>query len=168
MTDCTLERPWLAYQFDRSDLKQGFALIFKRTAAEGDTFTFAPRGLDPQAHYAVSFEAAGTHAVYTGAELAKGVQVKVDKTPGAELAIYSNMERESKMGTGSDAQRGACPLFRRPLFDGPAPLRPGKGDRHRRGHAYSAAKRAGSRRSQSPFPGSRSTAGDLQAQPRMR
>ena len=113
LTDCTLERPWLAYQFDRSDLKQGFALIFKRTAAEGDTFTFAPRGLDPQAHYAVSFEAAGTHAVYTGAELAKGVQVKVDKTPGAELVIYSNMERESKMGTGSE--RSEVPV---PFFDG--------------------------------------------------
>ncbi len=88
LTDCTLDRPWLAYQFHRNDLNQGFALIFKRTAAEGETFTFAPHGLDPQAHYAVSFEAAGTKAVYTGAELAKGVQVKVDTTPGAELAIY--------------------------------------------------------------------------------
>jgi alpha-galactosidase len=88
LTDCTLEQPWLAYQFHRHDLGAGLALIFKRTAAQGDTFTFAPRGLDPQGHYAVSFQAGGTKAVSTGAELAKGVQVKVDKTPGAELAIY--------------------------------------------------------------------------------
>ena len=30
LTDCTLERPWLAYQFHRNDLDGGFALIFKR------------------------------------------------------------------------------------------------------------------------------------------
>ena len=43
LTDCTLEKPWLAYQFHRTDLNRGFALIFKRKAAEGDTFLFAPR-----------------------------------------------------------------------------------------------------------------------------
>ena len=30
LTECTLEQPWLAYQFHRNDLNQGFALIFKR------------------------------------------------------------------------------------------------------------------------------------------
>ncbi len=78
----------MAYQFHRRDTGRGFALIFKRKAGEGDTFPLAPRGLDPDARYAVSFEGGGTHSVYTGAEMAKGVQVKIDKTPGAELAIY--------------------------------------------------------------------------------
>ena len=81
LTDCTLDRPWLAYQFHRNDLGRGFALIFKRKALAnrepppeaGDTFAFAPRGLDPQARYAISCQASGRKAVYTGAELAKGV-----------------------------------------------------------------------------------------------
>jgi alpha-galactosidase len=97
LTDCTLDRPWLAYQFHRNDLDQGFALIFKRKAVEpgvsasglaGDTFAFAPRGLDPQAHYAISCQGSGMKAVYTGAELAKGVKLTLKTTPDAELVIY--------------------------------------------------------------------------------
>ena len=98
LTDCTLDRPWLAYQFHRHNLGQGFALIFKRKAVgqpgasapglAGDTFAFAPRGLDPQARYAISCQASGLQAVYTGAQLAKGVTLTLKKTPGAELVIY--------------------------------------------------------------------------------
>jgi alpha-galactosidase len=88
LTDCTLDRPWQAYQFDRNDLGQGFALIFKRNEAGGDAFTFAPRGLAPQAHYAISCQASGTSAVHTGAELAKGIPLTLKATPDAELVIY--------------------------------------------------------------------------------
>jgi alpha-galactosidase len=88
LTDCTLDRPWLAYQFHRNDLNGGFALIFKRKAAEGDSFTFAPRGLDPEARYAISCQGSGTGAVYTGAELAKGIPLTLTGKPQAELVIY--------------------------------------------------------------------------------
>ena len=53
LTECTLDKPWLAYQFHRNDLNQGFALIFKRKASEGDAFLFAPKGLEPQSRYAI-------------------------------------------------------------------------------------------------------------------
>ncbi len=72
LTDCTLDHRWLAYQFHRNDLGGGFALIFKRKAPglPGDTFLFAPRGLDPEARYAVSFRrqrhARGLHRRRTG------------------------------------------------------------------------------------------------------
>ena len=79
LTECTLDRPWLAYQFHRNDLNQGFALIFKRTASEGDSFVFAPKGLDPQTRYAISCEGSGLKAVYTGAELAKGIPLTLKK-----------------------------------------------------------------------------------------
>jgi alpha-galactosidase len=88
LTDCTLDRPWLAYQFHRNDLNQGFALIFKRAAAAGDSFVFSPKGLGPQTRYAISCQGSGLKAVYTGSDLAKGVPLTLKKTPEAELVIY--------------------------------------------------------------------------------
>ena len=87
LTDCTLDRPWLAYQFHRNDLNPGFALIFKRKASAGDTFAFAPRGLDLRHVIRSAARAAARAAVYTG-ELAKGVTLTLKKTPEAELVTY--------------------------------------------------------------------------------
>ena len=92
LTDCTLEQPWLAYQFHRNDLNQGFALIFKRNALAGDTFTFAPRGLDPQARYAMTYHGSGAGPLYTGAELAKGIPLFLRGTPDAALVIYKDIQ----------------------------------------------------------------------------
>jgi alpha-galactosidase len=88
LTECTLEKPWLAYQFHRTDLDRGFALIFKRKASQGDGFLFAPKGLEPQSRYAIDCQQSGLKATYTGAELAKGVRLTLRKTPAAELVNY--------------------------------------------------------------------------------
>lgn len=88
LTECTLDKPWLAYQFHRTDLDRGFALIFKRKAAEGDVFLFAPKGLEPHSRYAISCQQSGLKQVYSGAELAEGLRLTLKKTPDAELVIY--------------------------------------------------------------------------------
>ena len=80
--------PWLAYQFHRTDLDEGFALIFKRTTEKGDTFRLALRGLNPEARYASHFQASGAKAVYAGAELSKGIDVNIAITPDVEMVIY--------------------------------------------------------------------------------
>ena len=92
LTECMLDIPWLAYQFHRTDLDQGFALIFKRKATGDDTFQFTPRGLDPTTRYELSFQASGVKTVYTGAELAKGIQLTLKKAPEAELVIYEKQQ----------------------------------------------------------------------------
>jgi hypothetical protein len=89
LTDCALEIPWLAYQFDHTELGQGFALIFRRNASAGETFKFAPRGLDPKGHYACEFKGSGVNVTYTGAELSAGVDVTLKTAPDAELVIYT-------------------------------------------------------------------------------
>lgn len=88
LTECTLDRPWLAYQFHRNDVNRGFASIFKRKASEGDAFTLALRGLNPAARFSLRFEGSGIKTVHTGAELAQGIQVSLKATPAAELVIY--------------------------------------------------------------------------------
>lgn len=95
LTECTLDRPWLAYQFHRSDTNQGFALIFKREASEGDVFTFAPRGLNPEARFSLTLEASGVKAIHTGADLARGIQIPLKATPAAELVIYEQQPSSS-------------------------------------------------------------------------
>ena len=81
LTECTLDKPWLAYQFHRTDLDRGFALIFKRKAAEGDVFLFAPKGLEPHSRYAISCQQSGLKQVYSGAELAKGLRLTLRRHP---------------------------------------------------------------------------------------
>ena len=87
LTECTLDRPWLAYQFHRHDLNQGFALIFKRKASAGDTFRL-PAGIRPSGALGLSCQGSSFAAVRTGTELAKGIELTLKKTPEAELVIY--------------------------------------------------------------------------------
>ncbi len=91
LTECTLEIPWLAYQFHRTDLDRGFALVFKRNASGGNTFRLAPRALDPNARCAMRFEAAGSQAIHTSAELAKGIAMTLKPAPDAELVRYERL-----------------------------------------------------------------------------
>jgi alpha-galactosidase len=92
LTECTLDKPWLAYQFHRTDLDRGFALIFKRKASKGDVFVFAPKGLEPTSRYAIDCQQSGLKAVHTGAELAKGIQLSLKNTPEAEVVIYDKQQ----------------------------------------------------------------------------
>ena len=88
LTDCTLEIPWLAYQFHRHDLDEGFALVFRRNAGGGPRFTLALRGLKPQTRYEVELTAAGTKAEHVGSRLTQGISIVSKTIPYAELAIY--------------------------------------------------------------------------------
>jgi len=92
LTECSLNAPWLAYQFHRHDLDRGFVLVFKRTGDGGDVFKLAPRGLIPTTTYSVTFESSGKTTAHTGVELANGVELVVSGSPDAELAVYGRAE----------------------------------------------------------------------------
>ena len=92
LTECSLNAPWLAYQFHHHDLDRGFVLVFKRTGDGGDVFKLAPRGLIPTTTYSVTFESSGKTTAHTGVELANGVELVVSGSPDAELAVYGRAE----------------------------------------------------------------------------
>ena len=91
LTACSLTAPWLGYQFHRVGLDAGLALLFRRDFPGQDTFTLRLSGLDPKDEYEVSLVADGSTRSYSGANLAKGLEVGSPAIPGAELILYSPM-----------------------------------------------------------------------------
>lgn len=93
LTGCALDAPWIAYQFHRSDLDKGFALAFRRpNAAQGDgVIKVSLKGLDSDAKYRVHLEHAGKDMTLSGTELAKGLDIRVDDRPGAEMVVYERL-----------------------------------------------------------------------------
>ena len=83
------ERSWCAWQFDRPDLEEGFAMFFRRSQAK-ESISTGLRGLRARANYRVSF--AETYdeketRVMTGAELAK-MPLRISAAPGSMLVRY--------------------------------------------------------------------------------
>ena len=87
LSACTLESPWLAYQFHRRDQDAGFVLVFKRSGS-GDAFKLAPKGLAPAHKYRVDLQSSGKTITGTSAELARGIDLRLGAARDAELAIY--------------------------------------------------------------------------------
>jgi alpha-galactosidase len=86
------ERSWCAWQFDRPDLGEGFAMFFRRSQAE-ETLSTGLRGISPRANYQVSF--AETYDVkeertMAGAALIR-VSVKISSAPGSMLVRYRRL-----------------------------------------------------------------------------
>jgi len=96
LTTCSLSDPWIGYQFHRTDLNKGFALIFRRPAAERASYpaeerlSIKLRGLEPGADYDLRLEAAGRSQKLKGAALAKGVDMTL-RPRAAEMLIYERV-----------------------------------------------------------------------------
>ena len=94
LTPCSLNTAWIGWQFHHVELDAGFAQVFRRYATERagypveDRLTVRLRGLDPQRRYRVRLEKAETECVVTGAALAEGIEVAIEKVPGAEMVTY--------------------------------------------------------------------------------
>jgi len=90
LTECSLDAPWLAYQFHRGDLDQGFVLIFKRKPSGGSVFKLAPRGLDPGKQYRLTFAPSGEELTAVGDDLAHGREITLSAAPAAMLVKYAS------------------------------------------------------------------------------
>jgi len=94
LTPLSLDETWMGYQFHRTDLNSGFALIFKRFDSPQvlhsvrDAFSLELRGLPPQSQYQVHFLSSNDARIVTGQALAKGLDLTLGKAPSAEMIIY--------------------------------------------------------------------------------
>lgn len=80
---------WISYQFHREDLKQGMILAFRRDHAKSATLVVKPRGLSLKTAYSVEFVDDRIEKTMTGAEMNKGIMIKIQNAPGAALIVYS-------------------------------------------------------------------------------
>ena len=94
LTPDVLDETWMGYQFHRTDLNGGFALVFKRYNSPrvihsvANSFTLQLRGLDPHTRYKVHFESSKADKVLKGETLADGIALTLATAPSAELIIY--------------------------------------------------------------------------------
>ena len=88
LTPISFDGTWLGYQFHRTDLDSGFALVFKRLDSPreiysvSNTFKLQLRGLDPQSKYHARFESSHTEKTLTSEALAEGVRAYLGKSSG--------------------------------------------------------------------------------------
>jgi len=96
LTPCSLEEPWVGYQFHRNDLDEGFALLFRRSVSSkavyplSDAFKLRLRGLNPQNRYNVHFERGNRDEMLTSDTLSKGIDITINEVPGVEMVIYKS------------------------------------------------------------------------------
>jgi alpha-galactosidase len=79
---------WIAYQFHRDDLSSGIVLAFRRLNSFDSTLSVHLGGLDPAERYEVTFHDSGEKAVYSGAELGGGLELKLAEPVTSLLAVY--------------------------------------------------------------------------------
>lgn len=87
------EQHWCAWQFDRPDLGQGFAMFFRRPQSPYPVCEVALRGVDPSVLYEVTFVDTGVSRVVPGSELAK-LRVEIPAAPGSVLITYRSVGQE--------------------------------------------------------------------------
>ncbi|MFQ6040226.1 MAG: alpha-galactosidase [Candidatus Poribacteria bacterium] len=79
---------WMAYQFHRADLKQGMVLAFRRPKSPYLKAHLRLGGLSPNASYELHFEDTNTKRIFSGEELAAGLDVIIEDAPGSLLITY--------------------------------------------------------------------------------
>ncbi|MBN2021291.1 MAG: alpha-galactosidase [Pirellulales bacterium] len=84
------EAAWYGYQFDRPDLGQGMAVLFRRPRCAEAEHTVALRGIDPAAEYEVSHEDSPARQTLKGEELAR-LKVAIPAAPGSAIVYYRRL-----------------------------------------------------------------------------
>jgi hypothetical protein len=79
---------WLAYQFDRADLKGGVVHAFAHNAAGGSK-VIKLLGLQPDAQYAMTnFDAPGVTFAYGSDLMNQGLRLRSATQPGGVVVVY--------------------------------------------------------------------------------
>ena len=97
LTPPSVDQPWIGYQFHRSDLDRGFALIFRRGIVKPltparESLAISLRGLEPNTRYLVHSKSDGSYKTMSGRELAEATEIVIRDAPGAEMIIYERVK----------------------------------------------------------------------------
>ena len=81
---------WCAWQFDRPELGQGFAMFFRRSGSPEYSLEVKLRGLDPAARYEVKWTDTGRIDTLRGSQLAK-LRVEIPSVTSSSLLLYRKL-----------------------------------------------------------------------------
>jgi alpha-galactosidase len=89
----TKENVWLAYQFDRPDLREGVVLAFRRPACPSSELVVRMGGVQQEAEYEIENVDSGKKTLLKGAELmASGLRITAASQPDAVILIYRRLK----------------------------------------------------------------------------
>jgi alpha-galactosidase len=86
----TSNRAWIAWQYHRADLDEGFVQIFRRAETPVSTETFKLEALDPNATYALTdWDIVGAPELVSGADLMEtGITLSFPIGPRSAVIVY--------------------------------------------------------------------------------
>ncbi len=87
ITGCSLQEPWMGFQFHRRDLDEGVVMLFRRRSPYS-AMDVTLKGLNPQASYTLEFKSSGERQAHTGQELQNALSIRIPEAPGAEMVLY--------------------------------------------------------------------------------
>jgi alpha-galactosidase len=82
---------WMGWQFNRPDLGQGFAMVFRRPKVNETSFVTHLCGLEPDAHYQVQLVDENKALVLTGKEL-EAFKIDLPQPASSALLIYRKIQ----------------------------------------------------------------------------
>jgi alpha-galactosidase len=89
----TKENVWLAYQFDRGDLREGVILAFRRPTCPSNELVVKMGGVLPDAEYEIENVDSGKKTLYKGSELiTSGLRITAASQPEAVVLIYRRIK----------------------------------------------------------------------------
>lgn len=92
LTPCSREKStWIASQYHRPDLQEGFILVFRRELSEVESMELKLHGLEENSDYEVTYETLGERRISKGSTLMKGLIVSVSTTHRSELITYRKL-----------------------------------------------------------------------------
>jgi len=81
---------WCAWQHDLPERGEGFSMFFRRSGSPYPAIDVQLHGVDPQAHYEVTFVDRAKTQNLTGADMMK-LRVKIPDVPGSALVTYKKI-----------------------------------------------------------------------------
>ena len=81
------EESWYGYQFHRTDMQAGMAVVFRRTKCAETTMPVKLNDVDPTAKYEITYEDTTDKAVVSAAGMSL-CQVKIESAPGSAILYY--------------------------------------------------------------------------------
>jgi alpha-galactosidase len=85
---------WMAWQFDRPEMREGMVQVFRRAEHESPTIRVKLRGLKTAAHYSLtSLDPPGKMQLSGKKLMEEGLSVTIDQQPGAVVLVYERVQR---------------------------------------------------------------------------
>lgn len=88
------EHEWIGSQYHRPDLDEGVVLLFRRRDSIYSSIDASLHGLNPEGRYTLKWDLSGKQQTFSGAELMRGINIRLAEQPSSELIYYKGLKSQ--------------------------------------------------------------------------